>query len=259
MDSALHPTTPASARGLAKFVAALSVGGRTSAPGVERGWIGRRGRRTAGRPGVPSGDGGPGQRDPAVATAGVVQVADRRRRVEAELIGLHGPEPDWWSACWRRGLADDPDPDHLFEVVAAPLPDVTVVHGLPVGGTEATVDHVLIGPGGVVVVDSVSCPGRVRSDGVHLRVRGKDRSTLVDVALWRAEVVRATLATHGLDGVPVHGVLHWRDAEGLGPRAICLRGIPLLTAGAATGLAANGLVVSPLVAGRVRTALAPHA
>lgn len=253
MTTVLRPASRPSRWGISRTVAALSVGRRSSS-GRARPGAAREARAAGGPPVGPSRDEGPG---PAAAPTG--RGTARRRRVEAELIGLRGQEPSWWPGCWERGLAPDPDPHHLFESVADPLPGVCVLHDLPVEGTETTIDHVVIGPGGVVVVDSVACPGRVRTDGVHLRVRGRDRSTLVDVALWRAEVVRAILRSRGLDLVPVHGVLHWQDADGLGPRGICLRGIPLLTAGAATGLAANGVAVSPLIAERVRATLGPAA
>lgn len=182
----------------------------------------------------------------------------RRRRVEAELIGLPGgPGPDWWGPCWERGVDGGLAPDRLFDELAAFHPDVRVLHGLGVAGTPSVIDHVVVGTGGVVVAGTETCAGRVRSDGVHLRVRGRDRSPLIDVALWRAEVVRSTLAQRGMRGVPVHGVVHWEHLEGLGDRAIALRGVPLLSAGAAIGMAASGIELSPLAIERIVAALAP--
>lgn len=184
----------------------------------------------------------------------------RRRLVEAQLIGLPGGTgPDWWEPCWERGVDGGLAPDRLFDTLAAFHPDVRVLHGLGVAGTGTVIDHVLIGTGGVVVAGTESCTGRVKSDGVHLRVRGRDRSPLIDVALWRAEVVRATLAQRGIREVPVHGVVHWEHLEGLGDRAISLRGVPLLSAGAAVGIAASGIELSPLAIERIVAALAPAA
>ncbi|MEV4422632.1 NERD domain-containing protein [Patulibacter sp. NPDC049589] len=155
-------------------------------------------------------------------------------------------------------MAGDLPPEPLFDALAALQPGVRVIHGLGVAGTSTVIDHVVVGPGGVVVAGSDSSTGRVKSDGVHLRVRGRDRSPVVDVALWQAEVVRATLDQRGIAGIPVHGVLHWEHLEGLGDRAICLRGVPLLSAGATVGLAAAGDAVSPLAVERIVTALTPH-
>lgn len=182
----------------------------------------------------------------------------RRRIVEAELIGLPGGHgPDWWEPCWERGVDGGMPPNRLFDTLARFHPDVRVLHGLGVAGTTTVIDHVLVGAGGVVVAGTESCPGRVKSDGVHLRVRGRDRSPLIDVALWRAEVVRASLAQRGFRDVPVHGVVHWEHLEGLGDRAIALRGVPLLSAGAAVGMAARGIELSPLAIERIVAALAP--
>jgi hypothetical protein len=182
----------------------------------------------------------------------------RRRRVEAELIGLPGGVgPDWWGPCWERGVDGGVAPARLFDELAAFHPEVRVLHGLGVAGTPSVIDHVLIGTGGVVVAGTETCAGRVRTDGVHLRVRGRDRSPLIDVALWRAEVVRQSLAQRGMRDVPVHGVVHWEHLEGLGDRAIALRGVPLLSAGAAIGMAATGIDLSPLAIERVVAALEP--
>jgi hypothetical protein len=209
----------------------------------------------------PGGVGGAGSRTrTAKASRRGSGARERRRLVEAQLIGLHdggAVDPPWWGPCWERGLDADLPADRVFDALQTFHPDVRVLHDLRVAGTAMAIDHVLIGPGGVVVADTESCEGRVRSDGVHLRVRGRDRSPMIDVALWQAEVVRATLERKGLRDVRVHGVLHWQHLEGLGARAICLRGVPLLSAGATMGLAATGVDVSPLGVERIAAALEP--
>jgi hypothetical protein len=176
----------------------------------------------------------------------------RRRAVEAALIGFPaGGTPEWWGPCWERGLDEGLSPAARIDGLTASRPEVRVLHGLGVAGTTVVIDHVLVGPGGVVVADTETCPGRVSSDGVRLRVRGRDRSALIDLALWRAEVVRQALDTRGLGDAPVHGVVHWDHARALGDGAVCLRGVPLLTAGATVGLAAAGCALSPLTVDRV--------
>ena len=197
---------------------------------------------------------------PDKASRGAGRVPERRRAVEAGMIGLGDAEAGelpWWGPCWERGLDGGTDPDRLFDELRDFRREVRVLHGLRVAGTASAIDHVLVGPGGVVVADTETCPGKVRTDGVHLRVRGRDRSPMVDVALWQAEVVRATLERRGIRDVPVHGVLHWQHVEGLGTKAVCLRGVPLLSAGATMGLAAVGTEVSPLAVERIAAALEP--
>lgn len=182
----------------------------------------------------------------------------RRRQVEAELIGLGAPGgelPEWWGPCWERGLDGALPATSLIDELAAPHHGVRTLHAIAVEGTDVMIDHIVLGPGGVVVAGTEGCSGRVRTDGVHLRVRGRDRSAIVDLALWRAEVVRRTLERHGLRDVPVHGVVHWEHVEGLGKRPVCLRGVPLLSAGATVALAAAGRFVSPLTVERAASAL----
>lgn len=223
------------------------------------------GRTPAGASSAPAsgpgrGSSGSGRARPT--SRGTDAARDRRRDVEAELIGLRtapGPAPSWWEPCWDKGLDDRLPPDRLFDALAGFHPGVRVLHGLSVAGTTTLIDHVLVGSGGVVVAGTESSTGRVKTDGVHLRVKGRDRSPIIDVALWQAEVIRSTLETRGIFNVPIHGVLHWQHLEGLGDRAICLRGVPLLSAGATMGLAASGLEVSPLAVERIVAALEPAA
>lgn len=263
-------------RPLAGLVAALA-GGRRSGSGTRRpvARLRRKPLRGTGAEtrgaltdavGEPTGTGhGPEQEQPGREkgrTGGPTSSSARarRREVEAELIGLHrsaGRDPAWWEPCWLKGLDSELSPEHLFDALATLHPEVRVLHRLGVAGSPSVIDHVLVGPGGVVVADTETSTGRVRTDGVHLRVRGRDRSPIVDVALWQAEVIRTTLAQRGLRDIPVHGVLHWHHLDGLGDRPICLRGVPLLSAGAAMGLAVSGIWLSPLSIERATAALMP--
>jgi hypothetical protein len=234
------PSDADGTRGLAGLVSTLS-GGRRPSTGT-RGDGERRRGRSFGKSGA--------------------EARRRRQDVEAELIGLRqepGAEPAWWCSAWERGLDEELPADRLFDVLGAIDPTVRVLHELHVVGTTTVIDHVLVGTGGVVVVATETCPGRVRTDGVHLRVKGRDRSPLVDVALWQAEAVRSALDVRGFRHVPVHGVLHWQHLEGLGDRGISLRGVRLLSAGGTLGLAAKGRAVSPLTVERIAQALAPVA
>lgn len=181
-----------------------------------------------------------------------------RRQVEAELIGLGrdgGGLPEWWGPSWERGVEGTLPAASLIDELAATHHGVRTLHGLALAGNDVVVDHVVLGPGGVVVAGTESCSGRVRSDGVRLRVRGRDRSAIVDLALWRTEVVRQTLQQHGMGSLPVHGVVHWDHVEALGKRPVCLRGVPLLSAGATVALAAAGRAISPLMVERAATLL----
>jgi Nuclease-related domain len=108
---------------------------------------------------------------------------------------------------WRRGAAGE----RRTACLLAPLErrGWAVLHDLAIPGTQANIDHLVIGPGGVIVVDSKRYRGRLRLDrdgmvwhGRHLLV-----SALRKV-LWQADqadeilgiadiTVAAVVAVHG--------------------------------------------------------------
>jgi hypothetical protein len=138
-----------------------------------------------------------------------------------------------------------------FGALRVEHPAVHVLHDLCIPKSPARIDHVLVGPGGVVVANTKDYAGRVRSNGIDLRVRGRNRSAAVDVCLWQAETVRALLDRAGLGLVPVHGVLHWLRPGGLGAERIDLRGVRLLTARETMDVATGSDLLDPEVAERV--------
>ena len=121
-----------------------------------------------------------------------------------------GPESQSTTA-WKAGAAGE-------ERVAEVLRDVVgieVLHDRLVPGRgKANIDHIVIGSGGVFVIDAKQYTGGVERRDVggmfrvdeRLYVNNRDRTALVDGVLGQVEVVRATLATRFPD-VPVHGVL----------------------------------------------------
>jgi hypothetical protein len=84
----------------------------------------------------------------------------------------------------------------------------------PAGGN---IDHLLIGPGGVVVVDSKNWSGVVVVNSDGLRVGGRNRSAEVARVATLAEAVRQSLAEADLHP-PVHAVVSLtQDAPPDGP------------------------------------------
>jgi hypothetical protein len=108
---------------------------------------------------------------------------------------------------WRRGAAGERRTARLL--AALERRGWAVLHDLAIPGTQANIDHLVIGPGGVIVVDSKRYRGRLRLDrdgmvwhGRHLLV-----SALRKV-LWQADqadeilgiadiTVAAVVAVHG--------------------------------------------------------------
>jgi hypothetical protein len=112
---------------------------------------------------------------------------------------------------------------------------VVLLHDRRVPRTTANIDHIAVGPAGVVVLDAKRYKGRigvVRRGGLlrertqHLVVRGADRTKLVDGVERQVEIVRAALGAHG--GVAVHGVLCFVDGDWPLLGTLEVRGIPVL-------------------------------
>jgi hypothetical protein len=97
--------------------------------------------------------------------------------------------------------------------LAAALSDVeglVALHDRRVPGTRGNIDHILIGPAGVFVVDAKAHKGmvRVRDKGglfrtdLRLYVGSRDCSALADGLTWQVEAVQHVLEASDLDQVP---------------------------------------------------------
>jgi hypothetical protein len=126
------------------------------------------------------------------------------------------PDPD--PERWRRGAAGEA----ATAVLLTGLPRrFVVLHDLRIPGSRANVDHLVIGPTGVWVVDSKSYRARIRVR------RG---------AAWAGEHEVPTAAAHweaervsGLMGVPV-GAIVAVHGEGLRRRGVVVNGVPVIPA-----------------------------
>lgn len=107
---------------------------------------------------------------------------------------------------------------------AVASPTVRVLHARRAPGGRLTVDHLVVCPGGVVVVDARRESGRpyLRVEGrlfrggtERLRVGSRDCTELVDDVLRRVEAVRASFLEGGASVAvpPVRGVLCFLDAD----------------------------------------------
>jgi Nuclease-related domain len=108
---------------------------------------------------------------------------------------------------WRRGAAGERRTARLL--AALERRGWAVLHDLAIPGTQANIDHLVIGPGGVIVVDSKRYRGRLRLD--HDGMVWHGRHLLVSAlrkVLWQADqadeilgiadiTVAAVVAVHG--------------------------------------------------------------
>jgi hypothetical protein len=92
----------------------------------------------------------------------------------------------------------------------ATVPNLLMLHDRKIPGTKANIDHIVIGPAGVFVVDAKNHAGRIeirdrgglfRTDH-RLTVGRRDQSALADGSLWQAGLVEAVLADRQLVPMP---------------------------------------------------------
>jgi hypothetical protein len=130
------------------------------------------------------------------------------------------PSPD--AVAWRRGAAGERRTARLLGQLERQ--GWVVLHDLAVPGSRANIDHLVIGPGGVFVIDSKQYRGRLRLDptgrlwhgryplGPALRAVSFEADQAAQMLPDTAVVVRPIMAVHGarvpwgkvvMDGVPV--------------------------------------------------------
>jgi Nuclease-related domain len=132
----------------------------------------------------------------------------------------NGPQHE---QAWARGAAGERRNALRLEKLVAGHP-IAFLHDRLVPGSRANIDHIAIGPPGVVVVDSKNAQGAVKVDwegGLFserrwfLYVGGRDRTSWVESVERQVELVRTILAAAGYSDVPVAGALCMANAEGL--------------------------------------------
>jgi hypothetical protein len=104
--------------------------------------------------------------------------------------------------------------------VLADVDGITVLHDRLMPASRANIDHLVVGPAGVYVIDAKKYTGAVevreagtifRSD-LRLYVNRRDRTSLVDGVERQVDTVRSVLADRFGD-IPVHGVLCFVGCE----------------------------------------------
>jgi nuclease-like protein len=103
--------------------------------------------------------------------------------------------------------------------------DVKVLHDRRVPGHgQANIDHLVVGPGGVTVIDTKTHKGEIRVDRVGalfsdrrsiLLIGGRDRTSLIDGLERQIQIVRSALARGGAQDVEVGGALCFPNPDGL--------------------------------------------
>jgi Nuclease-related domain len=154
-------------------------------------------------------------RAPLVAAAGVAAdvLAAQAGLPQGGLVGLAVAALVGWrlrfrpseqARTWQRGAAGERRTARLLDRLTRN--GFVVFHDLAVPGSDANVDHLVIGPTGVFVIDSKQWTGQVRQGGDGLVWHNHyplDRT--VETVRWEAETVSCVLGTRSAALLCVHG------------------------------------------------------
>lgn len=138
---------------------------------------------------------------------------------------------------WETGAEGEERLGRRLDGLATP--DVRILHDRRIPGTRANIDHIVIGPKGVYVIDAKKYQGRprLRSRGgiigprVHtLTVGRRDCTKLISGVRRQVRTVRAVLDDgQTAENVKVHGMLCFIDADwALVKRAQTASGVQIL-------------------------------
>ncbi len=158
----------------------------------------------------------------ATYVAGIYGFSGAYRAAEEVLAGCAAGlfVVSWWGPFgrsemlrWQRGAMGEEATGERLDALASRR--WRVWHDLAVPGAKANIDHLVVGPTGVWLVDSKTTTGAVKTRWGKVRIEGRQLD--VTSAAWEAEVVAGELSrdlgwTGGLQVTPVV-VLH-----GLGRR-----------------------------------------
>jgi hypothetical protein len=165
--------------------------------------------------------------------------ANQERQIEEKwgtgrlgrFVKLVSDEPQSTRA-WAKGAEGE---QALARRLTDELTSIAVVlHDRKVPGTRGNIDHLVVAPSGVWVIDAKNYSGKVEQRDVggwfstdrRLYVGGRDRSKLVDGLSWQVDAVRAALSPCGFNEVPVQASLCFTNSEwGLFTRPIQMNGV----------------------------------
>ncbi len=134
----------------------------------------------------------------------------------ADLAGLLAAAAVGWAlrfrvspetSAWRRGAAGERRTARLLSRLEER--GWVVLHDLAIPGSQANIDHLAIGPGGVVMIDSKQYRGRLQLDPDGLLWHGRHLLTMtLRAARWEADQADEVLGVADVDVaaiVAVHG------------------------------------------------------
>lgn len=143
-------------------------------------------------------------------------VRERFGRRLGTLIVAATPVPQSTLA-WRQGARGET----ALAKGLADVPGIRVLHDRRVPRTRGNIDHLVVAPAGVFVIDAKHLTGRIEIRDVgpffrrepRLYVGGRDRSYLAEGMGWQVDAVRGVLDSVARSELAVHPVLCFVDGD----------------------------------------------
>ncbi len=123
------------------------------------------------------------------------------------------------TTAWAKGAVGE---QALANRLGRDLPaPIVALHDRSVPGTKGNIDHLIIGPNGVWIVDAKNYKGKVerrdvgnwRTTDIQLFVNGRNRMKAVTGMEWQVAAVRAALAETPFAGAEIHPALCFTNSE----------------------------------------------
>jgi hypothetical protein len=170
---------------------------------------------------------------PIVAgTAGISAAKQYERRAAREQRDSTPASPPSRSAvAWAKGAAGE---ERLGQHLSEHLSDIAhVLHDRKVPKTKGNIDHLVIAPSGIWIVDAKNYNGKVEHRHVgglftgedRLYVNGRNQTKLVEGLDWQRDAVHAVIEPIGFGAVPIHRALCFTNSSwGIRIHAIRING-----------------------------------
>jgi hypothetical protein len=139
---------------------------------------------------------------------------------------------------WAKGAEGE---RRLARRLTNDLGDAAVVlHDRQVPKTRGNIDHLVIAPSGIWIVDAKNYKGKVElrdcggwfSTDLRLYVNNRDQTKLVDGLTWQIDAVRTALSPIGFGEAPLHPTLCFTNSEwGLFAKPIRMKDVLVTWAG----------------------------
>jgi hypothetical protein len=135
------------------------------------------------------------------------RIFERVRAARLRRAGAEASEPSVFERAYEKGAEGELRLGTRLNAAATARGGCWVLHDLVVPGARANIDHLVIGPAGVTVIDAKAWDGKVWVGRIGL---GRGRSAhpkAIDGMSRQINRVHTVLAKAGRDDVPVEGVI----------------------------------------------------